>query len=260
MHQSSDERGGAALSAPLIDNLTERDLRRIATNCRLSPPPSDPDDPVWAEAWTHFELIYVPALQRYVYNEVRKLGIGNEAALQDADEIVSEFRCTRLTDGRLSLQGATIRRFRDWLARQARCFMIDWLRKRGAKKRRPGRSFVSADALTAAQAHGPDAAALVSFTEQVATDIVETVLGRVAKRSEPYAHVLRDLIRNGGWQSSDIAERLQVEPRRVADIRRRAREAFRQELVGLVREGLFAEDDVEDLIQALQRIQDDRRG
>ena len=61
-------------------------------------------------------------------------------------------------------------------------------------------------------------------------------------------------ISNGGRESPDLAMRLGLDPSRMADVRRRARDRFRDELIRVAREGLFAEDDISDLIDALRRL------
>ncbi len=236
----------------LFDKAIERDLRRIATDKALCPPPADPSDPLWAKAWSYFELIYVPALRAYARH---LLAHGRPAAVvrQDADEIVREFVSRRLEDGRLSASSEPIVSFRNWLAKQFRCFTMDRTRRAMAQKRRPPGGFADSEQLPSVADPRAEQRALETFTGQVLHDVVDTVLARIARRSPGQELLLRDRLRNGGTQSADLAELVGTDARNLRSLRLRARESFRRELIDIARAGLFGEDDVGDLIEFLHQ-------
>lgn len=233
---------------PLFDEPTERDLRRIETNKLYFPPPADPEHPLWRESWAAFDRLYTPALTRFIGWVLR--GGGPDQA-EDAEDITREFICKRIKDGRLN-PGRPIRSFRNWLAKQARRFVLDRLGRQVAQKRRPPGGFASEAALTCAPDTRITQDVLDRFAEGVADNVVRVAINRVRLNCEKKALILEDLVRNAGQQSADIAELIDVEPRRLTDLRRRAREAFRKELLAIARLGLFAEADIEDLIRILR--------
>lgn len=242
----------------LCDEATERDLFRIVTNRLYMPPPATADDPAWDEAWTHFGRIYEPALRVYVCRVLSKHGFDDQPFL-DAEDIVQDFIHTRLEDGRLHNEAGHIDMFRAWLSTQVAAFTFSWMRARTAQRRCPAKPFMPADAIqrVAVMEPGPDA--LIAYREQIALEITELVLDRVGRRSKTYARIIRDLIGSGGTTSYDLAEELRVPPHRMADLRRRARQCFRHELVRVFRRDLVPEGNISDLVEALKRLLNRKR-
>ncbi|MDJ0975536.1 MAG: hypothetical protein QNJ98_13830 [Planctomycetota bacterium] len=238
---------------PFLDPKTVRDLKRIVTNRHLMPPPADQDDPQWEAAWSYFQIIYVPALRIYAYRLLRRYGFGIDAFVE-AEDIVNDFVAERLESGRLRRKAGRIKKFRAWLAKQMHDFTVSWIRKRFAQRRFPLRGFAKVDAIDKLAVTTPGPTERAELREQVVMRITKLVLARIDRTSKTYALILRDRIANGGRESPELAMRLGLDPSRMADVRRRARDRFRDELIRVAREGLFAEDDISDLIDALRRL------
>jgi hypothetical protein len=159
-----------------------------------------------------------------------------------------------MEDGGLQPSTGRVQKFRAWLVKQIHDFTISWIRRKFALRRYPKSGFRPAQALEALRATSPRPDDLEGFTERTVMAVTRVVIDRISKRSRRYAEVLWDLIRNHGVPSDNLPERLGVSAYRMADIRRRARDRFRDELVNLYRKCQFPADDMESLIRALSRL------
>lgn len=236
---------GADLVRKALVLADPRGLLSIRTRRTFLPMPEVTAVEQWQESWEFFHEVYRPAMEEYVYTRLKSMRTRLERDLEP-EEIVDRYIARSLERGWLNERGQPIRSFRAYLATQLRRFLVGEIR--GVVQQRSKTERIAAER-TAPEPESPDAAMNRAF---IRASIDRTM--QILRRGSPrLARIMQDLLDHDGKQSPELREELGVTPENMRTLRFRAKRAFEEIFVDLLRGACGEnEDEVTDLLSALE--------